>query len=224
MTASKIQRLFLLFFAVQILQGCFEIREEVDLRADGSGRFTFTVNLSESKAKVASYMRLGTFNGQEVPTPADIEEEIGFLKKTLSACKGISEIRTYSNFQDYIFSISGQFADVQSLNAAMERIEATMPVLSEQGAQLRNFGVGTHSFRRYFDYPMELMDDSNLTTLERYMLQQARVVSVYRFQEPIREYSNPQAQLAPNRRAIKLEITLGALMQGTGTIANSIAF
>ena len=224
MSSLKIQRLIPLVFAVLILQSCFEIREEVDLRADGSGRFSFTLNMSESKAKVASYMRLGTFKGQEVPTQADIEAEVAFLKKTLAGCKGISEVRTYSNFEDYIFSVSGQFADARSLSEAMDRVGAAMHQFSDPGVQLRNFGITAHSFRRYFDYPVDLMDYSNLTTLERYMLEQARVVSVYRFQQPIREYSNQEAQLAPNRRAIKLEVTLGALMQGAGTMANSIAF
>lgn len=68
-----------------LLTGCFEVREEVDLHADGSGRVTFTLNLTESKSNVANYMRLGTFNGQEVPTRQEIEEEIALMKKTLAA-------------------------------------------------------------------------------------------------------------------------------------------
>ncbi|MBK7407726.1 MAG: hypothetical protein IPL49_09495 [Saprospirales bacterium] len=214
---------FLPFYLV-LLTGCFELREEVDLRADGSGRFTFTLNMSESKSNLATYMRLGTFNGKEVPTREDIAEEVAFLKKTLAACKGISEVRTFSNFEDFIFSIGGQFDNVQNLNAAMDRISAAMNRDSEPAGQFRSFGYSPNVFRRYFDYPVELMDYSELTTLQRYMLEQARVVSIYRFQQSIRDFSNPEAEIAPNRRAIKLEVTVGSLMKGGGTMANSIAF
>lgn len=207
-----------------LFAGCFEIREEVDLNADGTGRFTYTLNLSESKANLANYMRLGTFNDRKVPTRQEIEEEIASVKKTLAACKGITEVRSYSNFEDFIFSFSARFDNVQNLNAALNKITATMEQVPGGGSQLRNFTYTAGAFRRYFEYPIGDVDYSQLTSMQRYMLEEARMVSVYRFQQPIREYSNPNAQMAPNRRAIKLEVPLGSAIKGGGTLANSILF
>lgn len=206
-----------------LLTGCFEVREEVDLHADGSGRVTFTLNLTESKSNVANYMRLGTFNGQEVPTRQEIEEEIALMKKTLAACRGISEVRSYADFNNFIFSLSARFDKVESLNAAVNKL-AAVNAGKQQVQPFQNFGYASRVFRRHFEYPLELIDYQGLTTMQRYMLESARMVSVYRFEQPIKTYSNPKSQIAPNKRAIKLEAALGALLNGSATLANAISF
>lgn len=206
-----------------LLTGCFEVREEVDLYADGSGRVSFTLNLTESKSNVANYMRLGTFNGQEVPTREEIEEEIALMKKTLAACKGISEVRSYADFTNFVFSLSARFDKVESLNAAVNKL-AAVNAGKQQVQPFQNYGYASRIFRRHFEYPLELIDYRGLTTMQRYMLESARMVSVYRFQQPIKAYSNPKAQMAPNKRAIKLELALGSLLNGSATLANSISF
>ena len=127
------------FFIPFLLGGCFEVREEIDLNTDGSGRATYTLNMSESKANLANYMRLGTVNGREVPTRQDLEEEIALLKRTLSACKGISEVRTYSDFEDFIFSFSARFDNIQNLNAALNKLVASTKQLSGSHTEFRNF-------------------------------------------------------------------------------------
>jgi hypothetical protein len=206
-----------------LLTGCFEVREEVDLYADGSGRVTLTLNLSESKANVANYMRLGSFNGQEVPTRQEIAEEIALMKKTLAACKGMSEVRSYSDFNNFIFSLSARFDKVENLNAAINKL-AAVNAGKQQVQPFQNFGYASRVFRRHFEYPLELIDYQGLTTMQRYMLESARMVSVYRFEQPIKDFSNPRAQMAPNKRAIKLESTLGGLLNGSATLANAISF
>ena len=222
MTALRIA--FFTLIITGSLTGCFEIREEIDLYTDGAGRATYTLNMSESKANLASYMRLGSFNGREVPTRADMEADIARVKKTLSASKGITEVRSYSNFEDFIFSFSLHFDNVQNLNAALNKAAAVLDQASTLSSQLHNYAYASGTFRRYFDYPLESVDYSELTTMQRYMLEEARMVSIYRFQRPIREFSNPKAVIAPNRKAIKLEVPLGTAIKGSGTLANSILF
>lgn len=209
--------------SIFLLTGCFEVREEIDLYADGSGRVSFTLNLAESKTNVANYMRLGTFNGQEVPTRQEIEAEIELMKKTLAACKGMSEVRSYADFNNFIFSLSTRFDKVENLNAAVNKL-AAVNAGKQQVQPFQNFGYASRIFRRHFEYPLELIDYQGLTTMQRYMLESARMVSVYRFEQPIKAYSNPKAQLAPNKRAVKLEAALGALLNGSSTLANSISF
>lgn len=213
----------LLLVCMILLAGCFEIREEVDLNADGSGRAAYSLNLSESKANVANYMRLGAYKGREVPTREDIQAELAAIKKTLTACKGITHVRTYSDFERFVFSVSVNFDKVEHLNAAVNTL-AAMQAGNREPQPHRNFDHTTSAFRRFFDYPLDLVDYGELTTMERYMLETARMVSVYRFEQPIRKYSNQAAQIAPNKRAIKLEVALGPLLNGSGTLANSISF
>ena len=207
-----------------LLSGCFEVREEIDLKADGSGRVTFTLNMSESKGNLANYMKVGSVNGKKTPTRQEIEAEIIRFRKVFAASKGISEVRTSSNFDDFIFSVSALFDNVQNLNAAINQMAASVDPAAKTAARMRNYGHSGGAFTRYFEYPVEPLEYEGLTKVQQYMLESARVVSIYRFQQPIREYSNRQARIAPNRRAIKLELTLGALLKGTGAMTNSIAF
>lgn len=221
---TPIKSLLFIFLIPMMMAGCFEIREEIDLNNDGSGRATFTLNLSESKTNLANYMRLGTAEGHKVPTRQELEEEIASLKRTFAASKGITEVRTYSNFEDFIFSFSARFDNIQNLNTAINKVLATFEQAPAGEAQPRNFAWSAGHFRRYFEYQMNSADYNQLTSMQRYMLEEARMVSIYRFQQPIKEYSNPNAVIAPNRRAIKLEVSLGTAIKGAETLANSILF
>ena len=102
-----------LFGAIMMLSvfatGCFEIREEVNMNSDGSGQLTLTVNMSESKTNLASYMKMDEVQGMEVPTKEEIEAEIERVKRALANSKGISNVSSSSDFENFIFKIKGDF-------------------------------------------------------------------------------------------------------------------
>ncbi|MEM1220975.1 MAG: hypothetical protein AAGH79_18785, partial [Bacteroidota bacterium] len=70
----------MLFLVSFLLTGCFEIKEQVHLKKDGTGRVTLTMNLSESKVNVANYLKMGEVNGIKIPDIREIEAEFQKVK------------------------------------------------------------------------------------------------------------------------------------------------
>ena len=55
---------FILFiFLIPTLSSCFQIIEEITMRNDGTGDVLLTINLSQSKTKVATVMLLDSVQG-----------------------------------------------------------------------------------------------------------------------------------------------------------------
>ncbi|MCB0677201.1 MAG: hypothetical protein KDC30_10965, partial [Saprospiraceae bacterium] len=116
------------------------------------------------------------------------------------------------------------FTNVKDLNNAINFVADAINRTPFETIKLDNYDYTTKAFRRYFNYPVTLLDYDQLPTMQRYMLETARIVSVYRFQKPIRTYTNEQAQVSASKKAIKLEQSVGALIKGDATIANSVIF
>jgi hypothetical protein len=204
--------------------GCFEILEEVDMNSDGSGTVTLTVDLSESKANISNYMEMNEVQGVAVPSKKEIEQEVARIKKALASSPGISEVRANSDFENFVFSVSGNFDKVNHLNNAVNNVIAAVNRFPFSTMDLDNFDYTDSSFRRYFNYPVSMVDYQGLPTMYQYMLESARMVSMYRFQRPIRTCTNEKAVVSGDKRTIRLQHTLGEIIRGTGTIENSVLF
>ncbi|MBK9015559.1 MAG: hypothetical protein IPM82_16655 [Saprospiraceae bacterium] len=129
-------KILAIFMAVTLfLSGCFEIREEVNMKADGSGEVSFVVNLSQSKDNVAKYMAMGSVEGYKVPKKEEVEASLAKIKSMMGAVPGMSAVMTKSDWSNYIFTVSGRFAHVEALNKAMELVAKEY----DKGGQARRF-------------------------------------------------------------------------------------
>ena len=211
-----------------LFTGCFEITEEVDLNNNGSGNLTLTVNLSESKDNLKAYWKMDEVQGVEVPKQAEIDEEIVKVKKTLSAIKGISNVKTTSNYDEFIFTISSSFDNVITLNKGINAVVSELNRTPLPVAKKDNFAFSPGKFTRLFQYATDLkLNDEeydNLNMSARFVMETARVVSVYRFQNPIKGFTNKKAQLSPSKKAVKFESNISDLIKGQASIENVITF
>ena len=48
-----------------LLSSCIEIIDDISMNNDGSGTFKYSINLSQSKVKVNSYLALDSINGEK---------------------------------------------------------------------------------------------------------------------------------------------------------------
>lgn len=207
--------------ALLLLTGCFEIKEEIDLNPDGSGRVVYTLNMSESKTNLANILRMGEVEGRDIPSQAEMEAEIAKVKKTFSSAKGITEVQAHSDFTNFVFTLSGRFDNVQNLDNALNLVSQSM---DRTATKVTNYAYDAHAFHRKFELPIEPLQFYQLPSTQRYVLESARMISIYRFQKPILQYTNSKAVLAPTGKAIRLEYTLASLMKGAGTLENDIRF
>ncbi|MCB0706747.1 MAG: hypothetical protein KDC34_15635 [Saprospiraceae bacterium] len=212
----------LLLFSGLSLTGCFEILEEVQLASDGTGDLKVTVNLSQSKSTLANYLKMGEYEGYEIPSVAELEKEIIRVRDVLRSVNGMSQVEVKSNFTDFIFEIKGRFSNVQVLNVAINEVAKALNPSPFDPLELDNFDYTGKSFRRYFNYPLSLLDFDDIPSIYQYMLDTGKMTSIYRFDRDIRACTNTNAQISPNKQSVMLETTIGAMIRGERTIANSV--
>ncbi len=217
-------KFFIPIFFLLSFSSCFEIREEVNMKADGTGEVQFVMNLSQSKEKVRSYLTMETVEGYKVPKRENVDAEIAHIKTVLGQVKGISEVFTKSDWSNYIFTVTCRFAHVEALNEAILTIGKQWEKLPMKPSVEKNFSYNNAQFRRIYEYPSKAEDFRQLPSMQRYMLESARFISIYRFERDIRSFSNKKAQVSPSGKAIMLQLPVADLVKGTGTLSNTIGF
>jgi len=224
---NLIQPIIILCFSLFFV-GCFEVTEEVDMNTNGSGDVTLTVNLSESKDNLKAYWKMDQVQGVEVPKKDEIEGEIAKVKKALSAVKGISNVSTTADYEEFVFTISSSFNDVKSLNKGINAVVSELNRTPMPAMKKDNFAYSQGKFTRFFEYmPNWRLNDEeydNLNISARFVMETARVVGIYRFEEPVKSYTNKKAELSPSKKAVKFETNIADLIKGQASIENEITF
>jgi len=216
--------LFILSFSLLLFSSCFEIREEVNLKSDGSGELTIVANLSESKGKVRGYLKTGHAEGHYVPSPHEVETMLSQVKSILNKTEGITFTQTKEDWSNFIFSVNTRFENVDALNEAARKISHHFAQYGMPLIEVDNFSFEKGKFERHFEYPPEPKEYAKLPGVQKKMFEAAEMISIYRFEENINSFSHPDAQLSPSKRAIMLKIPLADLAKGTGTMGNIINF
>ncbi len=127
MLFKKTKYIFFLL-PVIMLSSCFEIIEEINLNEDGSGTFVFTINLSQSKTKLASIMLMDSINNYSVPDRSEVELQMNKFLDFAKNVEGINDIEDTRDFDNFIFSIKCSFDNLATLNLLVSKIKAQYKV------------------------------------------------------------------------------------------------
>ncbi len=215
--------LFLLMGAPLLLSGCFEVREELDIRDDGSGHLDLVVDLSQSQDQVRKYLQLEESNGGSL-SDKNVEAILHHVRASLANVKGLSNIETETDWNRYVLTLRCDFDHPETLNRAITYLTKQLAYLYVPPIEGKSFVWTGREFRRLFDYPIDPKEYESLPSMQRYLLETARWTSIYRFPKPVRRVSNEKAEISPSRRAVKLETSIADLARGTGTLENTIDF
>lgn len=206
-----------------VLTGCFEVIEEVNLNADGSGSLSYTVNFSQSKTKINSALLLDSINGFKIPDEQQVNAKIDEVLNKLKKVEGLSQVKATRNFDDYIFTFSCNFSDVEKLNNASKYLNDTYGLKDKEMATASHFTFNnqTNTFKRRGDYKSkadpDVVDSEMLSSLEK-----AEFTSIYRFSTEVKSVSNSDAKISPNRKAVMLKHKAMDVATGKETIENTI--
>ena len=122
MNISKIKVSLFLITILFSLSSCFQFIEEITLNANGSGTMKLTLNMSQSKSKLASIMLLDSVNNRKVPSQKDIQnymtESVDYLKKA----DGISNVKKSTDLSNYILSLTFDFTDLSKINGLTKKM------------------------------------------------------------------------------------------------------
>lgn len=204
------------------MTSCFEITEEITLNVNGSGNMAVTLNMSESKDNLKEYLNAGEINGQKIPDQKELNSFLNKMKESLAAVKGISNVQQTSDFNEFIFTFTGDFTNVKAMNTAVDKLtkEVSRGMLTIENSYEYANGKFTRSFGRAVDPK----DYDSIPIMQRFVLESARMVSIYRFNKPVKKVSNIDAVVSPSKKAVKFESTLGDIAKGAKTVENTVSF
>ncbi len=207
----------LLFFCTS----CFEIIEEVNFNKDGSGHVTLTMNLSKSKTKLNSMMLLDSVNNYKVPSKQDIRSHITQAIEKIKKIQGISNVKNSIDFNEYIFTVSCDFADVDALNIVISNFSTKKDAAMIKKQKHFSFDKNQNTFTRSYHY--DISKEFKKTNMEdRKVFETATMTTIYRFATPIISSKNPTAKIAGSKKAIMLRVNAQDIIRNKNSIKNQI--
>jgi hypothetical protein len=105
-----------------LLTACFDLREDIHLRKDGSGTYSLLLDMSKSREMIA-YMK----QSSELDSSGNFSvSDSGFIQlaETISKLPGISEAKSVKDNDNFIYGVSFNFKNMSSLNNALFEIAA----------------------------------------------------------------------------------------------------
>lgn len=219
---QKIRYFFLLSCLPIFFSSCFEIIEELNLNADGSGSMVITINLSQSKTKVASILLMDSINGYKVPNKAAIQKEINEAVANLKSMPGISNVKSTTDFNNYIASISFSFKDVSNINNVSKKILEAQKIKASN-ISTYSYNKATATFARdYKYYPATKTEYNKLKKEDREIFKTATYTSICRFPVPVAKHTNPLAKISKSQRAVMQKCSVMDLINGAVNVSGQI--
>jgi hypothetical protein len=215
---KKIHFIPLLLF-VFMFQSCFEVIEEVKMKDDGSGHFNFVINLSQSKSKINSILKMQKINGHTIPSKEEIKNEASKVEWNAKNTVGISNVKTNIDLTNYIFTIDLDFQKISNLNAVFLKLKSNKKI--DQTIATDYFTYNDKKFIRSQKVPIKALYDK-LEKADKEIFQTAKYTSVYKFDSTIKSFSNKNATASKSNKAIKLNGSVIDVINGNEKIENTI--
>lgn len=222
MNLKQFYKFTLFAILIPFLSSCFQVIEEINMHDDGTGDVILTINLSQSKTKVASVMLLDSVQGYKVPSKQKIQQELNeavvYLKKT----PGITNVKSTSDFNNYIASISFSFKEISNIN------NITRNILAQQKIKATNissysFNKSTKTFiRKYQAVSTAKTEFNKLKNQDKAVFNTATYTSIYRFESPVSSSSNPASNISKSKKAVMLKSSIMDLINGKANVSNQI--
>jgi copper chaperone CopZ len=212
----------LIFLSLTLLfQSCFEIIEQVQLNNDGSGNFQLTLNLSQSKTKLNSIMKLTNVNGHPVPTKQNILDKLNEIKTTLEQTPGITAVKVNADLDNYIGTVSYNFSSVAQLNKSIRNVEVKEKAKPDQLGDYYSYDASTKVFERKNQIDFKKIY-AGMSNADKQIFADAMYTSIFKFQSDIAATANRDTKVSPNKKAIMLKATALDIITEKKSIVNKI--
>lgn len=178
---------------------CFEIVELIKLNNDGSGTFNYTIDFNQSASHIKSLLLMDEVEGYKVPTLTTIDHKFNTLGKRTINVKGISNVKTESNFNDFIFTYSCNFNKVEQLNAVIDTLTKSSTI--GEHTTYYSYSKNKMIFTRLGDDLLKTHYDK-LPEKQKSIFKGATFTSVCKFEGEIIKQTHPKTLVSANKKAI----------------------
>lgn len=219
---KRIIHFMIFLLSIFCLTSCFDVVEEINMKSNGSGTIQGTLNLSKSKTKVASLMKLDKIDGIQIPNQAEIRKEMAVIVNLLKNTPGISNVKQRLDFDNYIASISCDFQNVQALNAYTNTLSKHFKAKISSYSSY-SYDPGSNTLKRNYKHSTEGKKEfEKLRPENRQSFGQAFYTSIYRFENLVAKQQNNLAKVSPNKKAVMLKVNIPDLINGKVDLTNTI--
>jgi hypothetical protein len=198
---------YLLLFTILIsCQSCFEIIEQIFLKNDGSGDFQLVLNMSKSKTRLNSILKMKTINGHDVPSKEEIKSKVADFEKTLNKTAGISNIKTTLDFDNYIMGVSCNFSKVTQINDAVKNIYLKENPKGKASEKIYDYNAVSNVFTRFnlFSFKDQY---KKLSNADKEVFATANYTSIFKFEGSVTTVSNKETKVSPSKKAVMLKLS-----------------
>ncbi|MEP7238326.1 MAG: hypothetical protein ABI685_10690 [Ferruginibacter sp.] len=213
---------YLLLFTILIsFQSCFEIIEQVFIKNDGSGNFQLVLNMSKSKTRLNSIIKMKTINGHDVPSKDEIKDKIADIEKTITKTSGISNVKTTIDFDNYIVGISCNFNKVTQINEAVKNIYLKENAKGKASEKIYDYDAAGGLFSRLnlFSFKDEY---KKLSNADKEVFASANYTSIFKFEGSVIAASNKETKISPSKKAVMLKLNALDIITEKRSIENKI--
>ena len=180
------------------LSSCFEIIEDLTINQDGSGKFKYIINFSQSAPKIKSLLLMDEVEGVAVPTEKVMKSKFDKVCLLTKKAKGISAVNYQSDFENYIFTYSCSFNKTSSLNAALDTIKTNFGDDSS-GVNYFHYQSNSRRFKRTGDNLIENLRQK-MSDSQQVIFVGAKYTCLYRFFDEISTTNSARAKLSANQK------------------------
>ena len=200
------------FCCCLLLTGCFEITERIKHHGDQSGEYTLMVDFSQSWLKTKSAIWLEEVDGVKIPNEQEITQKLEDFKSKAVKIDGISNVTTKTDFQNYVFIIKLNYANLKALNAVVNTI-------NNQRDQIHFSGSGK-TFERIASYPVpeKVVNDPK----KKKDLEEASIISIYTFDKDIVAVDNANSKISKNKKTVFLKQNMYSVFKKSTLMNNTI--
>jgi hypothetical protein len=219
-TMKKITYTFL-FICLISCTSCFEIIEQVFVKTDGSGTFQLVINLSKSKTKINSIMKMKTINGHNVPTEQEIKNKIADLEKATAKTVGISNVKTSMDFDNYIATITCNFNKVNQLNGIIKSVSEIENSKNNLIEKSYDYDVASNIFSRINKVSLK-KDYNKMSNADKEIFATANYTAIYKFENTVSSVGNKDAKVSPSKKGVMLQQNVLDVITDKKSIENKI--
>lgn len=103
--------------------GCFDLEEYLFLKKDGSGKFSFVVNMSKMMAMAQMFE--DSTETKKVDENEKLNTQFERSRRKIATIQGISNYQEIADSVNYRFGFSFEFRNIQALNKALNYVFAS---------------------------------------------------------------------------------------------------
>jgi hypothetical protein len=195
-----------------LLTSCFEITERIKHHDDQSGEYTLIIDFSRSWFKTKSAIWLEEVDGVKIPNEQEITAKLSDFKEKALKINGISNVSTKTDFDNYVFIIKLNYANLKALNAVVNTI-------NNQRDQIHFSGSGK-TFERIASYtvPEKVVNDPK----KKKDLEEASITSIYTFDKDILSADNANSKISKNKKTVFLKQSMYSVFKKSTLMNNTI--